>query len=68
MSSNVVTGYGHTTIPRHLRDVAITEYGIADLRGKTDAECIAAMIDIADSRFQEKLLSDAKRANKIDSG
>jgi acyl-CoA hydrolase len=68
LTSNIVTSYGHTTIPRHLRDIAITEYGIADLRGKTDAECVAAMIDIADSRFQEQLLRDAKRAHKIDAG
>ena len=68
LSSNIVASYGHCTIPRHLRDLAITEYGIADLRGKTDAECIAAMIDIADSRFQDELLRAAKRANKIDAG
>ena len=37
LTSNIVTSYGHTTIPRHLRDIAITEYGIADLRGRTDA-------------------------------
>jgi hypothetical protein len=67
-SSNIVTGYGHTTIPRHLRDIAITEYGIADLRGRTDSECVAAMINIADSRFQAALLEEAKRAHKIDSG
>ncbi len=68
VSSNIVTSYGHTTIPRHLRDIAITEYGIADLRGRTDAECIAAMLSIADSRFQDELLATAKRANKIDAG
>jgi len=68
LTSNIVASYGHCTIPRHLRDIAISEYGIADLRGRTDGECIAAMIDIADSRFQEQLLSEAKRANKIDSG
>ena len=68
LASNIVTGYGNTTIPRHLRDIAVTEYGVADLRGRTDAECIAAMIDIADSRFQDELLAAAKRANKIDSG
>ena len=28
-TSNLVYSYGHTTIPRHLRDVVITEYGIA---------------------------------------
>ncbi len=68
LSSNLVPNYGHTTIPRHLRDIAISEYGIADLRGRTDGECVAAMIDIADSRFQESLLAAAKRANKIDAG
>ena len=67
-SSNIVAGYGHTTIPRHLRDVAITEYGIADLRGRTDGECIAAMLNVADARFQDELLTAAKRANKIDAG
>jgi hypothetical protein len=68
LGSNIVTSYGHTTIPRHLRDIAITEYGIADLRGRTDSECVAAMLNIADSRFQDALLADAKRANKIDAG
>jgi hypothetical protein len=66
LASNVVTSYGHVTIPRHLRDIAITEYGIAELRGRTDAECVAAMINIADSRFQGELLGAAKRAHKID--
>jgi acyl-CoA hydrolase len=68
LTSNIVTSYGHTTIPRHLRDVAISEYGIADLRGRTDGECVAAMLNIADSRFQDALLAAAKRANKIDAG
>jgi hypothetical protein len=68
VTSNVVTSYGHITIPRHLRDIAITEYGVADLRGRTDSECVAAMLNIADSRFQQELLSAAKRANKIDAG
>src|SRR5690349_686670 len=68
LSSNIVTSYGHTTIPRHLRDIAVTEYGIADLRGRTDAECVAAMLNIADSRFQSALLAEARRANKIDAG
>jgi hypothetical protein len=58
--------YGHTTIPRHLRDIVVTEYGIADLRGKTDRDVIAAMLAIADSRFQEELLRRAKDAGKIE--
>lgn len=65
VESNIVFNYGHVTIPRHLRDIYITEYGIADLRGRTDAECAMAMIEIADSRFQPKLVEQAKRAGKL---
>ncbi len=63
--SNIVWNYGHTTIPRHLRDIVVTEYGVANLRGKSDDEIIAALLDITDSRFQEDLLETAVRAGKI---
>jgi len=63
--SNVRWSYGHTTVPRHLRDIVVSEYGIADLRGKSDEEVIAAMLAIADSRFQDALLRQAKAAGKI---
>lgn len=66
VESNIVWSFPHETIPRHLRDIIITEYGIADIRGKTDAEVIAAMLSVADSRFQPGLLAQAKRAGKID--
>lgn len=65
VTSNIVWEHPHETIPRHLRDVIITEYGIADLRGKSDADAIRAMIAIADSRFQPDLLAHAKRAGKL---
>lgn len=65
VESNIVFNYGHATIPRHLRDIFVTEYGIADLRGRTDAECAAAMIEIADSRFQPELCKQAKAAGKL---
>ncbi len=65
LESNIVWQYVHTTIPRHMRDLFVTEYGVADLRGKTDAECIEAMLAIADSRFQDSLLAQAKRAGKL---
>lgn len=65
VQSNVVFDYGHVTIPRHLRDIVVTEYGIADLRGKTDAKCAMALIEIADSRFQEDLVAKAQRAGKL---
>ncbi|MCZ8130084.1 MAG: acetyl-CoA hydrolase [Steroidobacteraceae bacterium] len=65
-SSNVVWNYGHVTLPRHLRDVFVTEYGIAHLRGCTDRECVAALLAVTDSRFQDELLAEAKRAGKIE--
>ena len=64
--SNIRYCYGHATIPRHLRDIVVPEYGIADLRGKPDREVIAAMLSIADSRFQAALLDEAKDAGKIE--
>jgi len=66
--SNIVWQYGHTTIPRHLRDMVVTEYGIADLLGRTDSEVMKRLICIADSRFQGELLDKAKKAGKIDAG
>jgi hypothetical protein len=63
--SNIRWSYGHETIPRHLRDVIITEYGVAELKGKSDAEVIAAMLQIADSRFQDELAREAKDAGKL---
>jgi acyl-CoA hydrolase len=64
--SNIRWRYAHTTIPRHLRDIVVTEYGIADIRGKTDREVIAAMLAITDVRFQDDLLRQAKDAGKIE--
>jgi Acetyl-CoA hydrolase/transferase C-terminal domain len=63
--SNIRWSYGHETIPRHLRDVIVTEYGVADLRGKSDADVIAAMLQVADSRFQAELARQAKDAGKL---
>jgi hypothetical protein len=64
-SSNILGRYGQITIPRHLRDVVITEYGIADIRGRTDQEVIAALLNIADSRFQEELKRAAQKSGKL---
>jgi len=64
-TSNILWRYGHETIPRHLRDIVISEYGIADLRGRTDEEIVTALLEIADSRFQEELLAQARAAGKI---
>src|SRR5215475_7940791 len=65
VQSNIRWNYGHETIPRHLRDIFITEYGVADTRGKSDADVIAAMLQVTDSRFQDELARTAKEAGKL---
>ena len=65
VTSNILWNYGNTTIPRHLRDIVVTEYGVADLRGLTDQDAIAALLNIADSRFQESLQREAQAAGKL---
>jgi acyl-CoA hydrolase len=65
VTSNILWNYGNTTIPRHLRDVVVTEYGVADLRGLSDQDAIAAMLNIADSRFQEGLKREAQASRKL---
>lgn len=66
LKSSIVWNYGHVTIPRHLRDIIVTEYGVADLRGQSDGEVVKRMICIADSRFQEQLVKEAKAHGKLD--
>ncbi|HMD75362.1 MAG TPA: acetyl-CoA hydrolase/transferase C-terminal domain-containing protein [Steroidobacteraceae bacterium] len=65
VGSNIRFSYAHVTIPRHLRDIVVTEYGIADLRGRSDQDVVAALLDVADSRFQDSLLREAKAAGKL---
>jgi acyl-CoA hydrolase len=47
----------HSTVssPRHLAGVIVTEYGAADLRGKTVAERARAMVAIAHPEFRDEL-------------
>jgi acyl-CoA hydrolase len=65
LHSSIVWNYGHVTIPRHLRDIVITEYGVADLRGQVDSEVVKRLIAIADSRFQDGLVREAKAHGKL---
>jgi acyl-CoA hydrolase len=65
VTSNILWSYGNTTIPRHLRDLVVTEYGVADLRGLSDQDVIAAMLNIADSRFQDGLKREAQASGKL---
>jgi acyl-CoA hydrolase len=66
--SNILWRYGHVTVPRHLRDLVVTEYGVADLRGRSDEEVIARLLNIADSRFQDALRRRAIDAGKLAAG
>lgn len=65
VESNIIWDYPNSTLPRYLRDIVVTEYGIADCRSKTDEDVIKAMLNISDSRFQKQLLISAKNAGKI---
>ncbi len=65
IESNIRWDVGQTTIPRHLRDIYVTEYGVADLRGKSDSECIEAMLSICDARFLDALSAQARAHGKL---
>jgi acyl-CoA hydrolase len=66
LSSSIVWDYANCTIPRHLRDLVATEYGVADLRGQTDAEVVKRLLNVADSRFQEGLREQAVAHGKLE--
>jgi acyl-CoA hydrolase len=68
VQSNVVWNYGHATIPRHLRDLLVTEYGVADLRGCTDEEVVQRTLAVTDARFIDALAAQAKAAGKLARG
>jgi acyl-CoA hydrolase len=65
VKSNIMYNYGHTSIPKHLRDIIVTEYGIADVRGKPDSKIIEELLKVTDSRFQDDLIKEAKLHGKL---
>ena len=52
------------TTPRHHVDVIVTEYGAAELEGKTVRERGEALAAIAHPQFRDELLAAAERASK----
>ena len=48
------------TTPRHQLDVVITEYGVAELRGRTVRERARALASIAHPEFRDQLLATAE--------
>jgi acyl-CoA hydrolase len=61
VTSNIVWDSRHVTVPRHQRDIVVTEYGMADLRGRSQSAVAAALVEVADSRFQDELVASAQR-------
>jgi acyl-CoA hydrolase len=66
LRSNIAFAYANATVPRSLRDVVVSEYGIADIRGRSDRDTIAAMIGIADANYQRGLMAEAQRVGKLE--
>ena len=67
LQSRIVPWFGPgavTTTPRHQVDVIITEYGAAELEGKTIRERGEALAAIAHPQFRDDLLAAAERASK----
>ncbi len=65
LRSNIVYNYGHCSIPKYLRDIIVTEYGIAHIKGLPESKIIEEMIKITDSRFQQELVNRAKKHGKL---
>jgi acyl-CoA hydrolase len=68
VKSNIVFRYGHCSVPKYWRDIVVTEYGIAHIRGLSEEQVTQEIIKIADSRFQKQLIKQAKKHGKLDPG
>jgi acyl-CoA hydrolase len=67
LQSRIVPWFGPgavITTPRHQVDVIVTEYGAAELEGKTVCERGEALAAIAHPQFRDELLAAAERAAK----
>lgn len=49
------------TVPRTYVDYVVTEFGIAELRGKTLQERAGALVEISHPDFREELRLEARR-------
>jgi len=65
--SRIVSALGKgtpVTIPRHLADTVVTEFGIAELRGKTLLQRAEALIAIAHPDFRDQLREEFRNGRK----
>lgn len=68
VSSNIRWQYEHTTVPRHHRDIYVTEYGVAATRGLSDRDIVDSILKIADAAFHDGLVASARAAGKLEHG
>ncbi len=55
----------HVTTPKNEVDCIVTEYGVAELRGKSAGQRAKALIAIAHPNFRGELLAAAKKMNLV---
>ncbi|WP_317855983.1 acetyl-CoA hydrolase/transferase family protein [Chakrabartyella piscis] len=53
----------HVTTPKGDVDCIVTEYGIAELRGKSASQRAKALIAVAHPKFREELTAEARKMN-----
>lgn len=56
---------GPVTTPRIDTHIVVTEYGSADLKGKSSTERAVALIELAEPRFRESLLDAARQLHLV---
>ncbi|MDO8931044.1 MAG: acetyl-CoA hydrolase/transferase C-terminal domain-containing protein [Rhodocyclaceae bacterium] len=55
----------HVTTSKNDINYVVTEYGVAQLRGKTVGQRVAALIAIAHPKFRDQLAEEARRLNMM---
>ncbi len=60
-----ITKGASVSVPRHLADYVITEYGIASLRGKNNRQRARALLEIAHPDFREDIAREARDRHDI---
>ena len=66
--SRIVPSLGtgsRVTVPRHYTGYVVTEYGVADLYGRTEPERAEALIKIAHPKFRDELTEEARKLGLI---
>lgn len=65
ISKIVPTLSGPVTTPRTDTHIIVTEFGWADLKGKSSSERALAIINLADPKFRDELMASAKKLHLL---